>query len=78
MTLKEFMQIEGFKFNSFSWVNVKFGEIEFSIGEDIILGSLSEESIRKLYYPKSIKSISIIDFETVDGNFYFDYQIELY
>ena len=78
MTLKDFMVVEGFKFNNFTWVNVKVDNITFSIGEDYILGNLEEEEIKENYYPRTIRSITLGDLEIIDGMFYYEYQIELY
>ena len=77
MTLKEFMALEGYKFKNFTWVNVTFEDINFSIGEDLILGSLSEEQIKWFFYDRTIKSIEMTDLEVIDNTMYFEYKIVL-
>lgn len=77
MTLKDFMRLEGYKFKNFTWVNVTFEDINFSIGEDLILGSLTEEQIKWFFYEREIKSIEMIDLEVIDNVMYFEYKIVL-
>ena len=77
MTLKDFMRLEGCKFKNFTWINVTFEDINFSIGEDLILGSLTEGQIKWLFYEREIKSIEMIDLEVIDNVMYFDYKIVL-
>ena len=77
MTLKDFMKLEGYKFKSFTWVNVTFEDINFSIGEDLILGSLTKEQIKGFFYEREIKSIEMIDLEVIDNIMYFEYKIVL-
>ena len=55
MTLKEFMTVEGFRFNKFTWVKVKCDNIVFSIGEDYIIGPVDEDDIKEKYYPRTIR-----------------------
>ena len=77
MTLKDFMRLEGYKFKNFTWVNVTFEDINFSIGEDLILGGLTEEQIKWFFYEREIKSIEMIDLEVIDNVMYFEYKIVL-
>ena len=77
MTLKDFMRLEGYKFKNFTWVNVTFEDINFSIGEDLILGSLSKEQIKWFFYEREIKSIEMTDLEVIDDIMYFEYKIVL-
>ena len=78
MTLKEFMAVEGFRFNKFTWVRVKCDNIVFSIGEDYIIGSVDEDEIKEKYYPRTIRSITLGELEIVNEVLYYEYQIELY
>ena len=78
MTLKDFMAVEGFRFDKFTCVNVKCDGISFSICEDYILGKFEEEEIKEKYYPRTIRSITLSDLEIIDGILYYEYQIELY
>ena len=77
MTLKDFMKLEGYKFKNFAWVNVTFEDINFSIGEDLILGSLTKEQIKWFFYEREIKSIEMTDLEVIDEVMYFEYKIVL-
>ena len=77
MTLKDFMKLEGYKFKNFTWVNVTFEDINFSIGEDLILGSLTKEQIKWFFYEREIKSIEMTDLEVIDEVMYFEYKIVL-
>ena len=77
MTLKDFMRLEGYKFKNFTWVNVTFEDINFSIGEDLILGSLTEEQTKFFFYKRKIKSIEMTELEVIDDVMHFEYKIVL-